>query len=131
MASGDKFYLADKETLDEVDEKLGSTKDTGGSSTSGSVFGKINYLVSQVSSYLATVYSWSNTILGRVGTTTDTGGTTTSGSLMAKENAILAEVNKLGGANDTGGNETAGTAMAKLNALQASIGKIGEVLDSL
>lgn len=136
MASGDKFYLADKETLDEVDEKIGSTKDTGGSNTAGSVFAKLNYLVSQVSSYLSNIYirlgtptdsandatsgnvhAKLNWFLNLFGKTNDTGGSSTAGTVMAKGNAILTEVIKIGNANDAGGNETSESVFAKLNYL--------------
>lgn len=74
MASGDKFYLADKETLDEVNSKIGTTTDTGGSETGGTGFAKLNKII--------------NSVL-KIGTTTDTGGTVTTGTLMAKTNALL------------------------------------------
>ncbi|WP_312047778.1 hypothetical protein, partial [Anaerotignum sp.] len=71
----------------------------------------LNYLVSQISSYLSSVY---NNCL-KIGTTTDTGGSTSAGTVMAKENAILAEVNKIGSTTDAGATETVGTVFAKLN----------------
>lgn len=49
MASGDRIYLADKETLDSVNSKIGGIMDTG-SATSGSIFGKINALFSGIAS---------------------------------------------------------------------------------
>lgn len=91
MASGDKFYIADKATLDEVKGKIGSTTDTGGSSTAGSIFGKLNYLVSQVSSYLSSVY---NNCL-KIGSTTDTGGAASAGTIMAKLNEVILKNGKL------------------------------------
>lgn len=91
MASGDKFYIADKATLDEVKGKIGNTTDTGGSSTSGSVFGKLNYLVSQVSSYLSSVYT--NCL--KIGTTTDTGGSALAGTVMSKLNDVILKNGKL------------------------------------
>lgn len=45
MASGDKFYLADKETLDEVDGKIGMTTDAGGSETVGTSMAKLNAIL--------------------------------------------------------------------------------------
>ncbi len=147
MASGDKVYVADKATLDEVNGKIGSTTDTGGSSsvgtvmakenavlekigatddaqssstTTGSIFAKINYLVSKMASvysWCSSVYSWLNNIYPKFGATTDTGGTTSAGTIMAKENAILTEVNKIGATSDTGGTATTGTVSAKVNAL--------------
>ncbi|KAF5055637.1 hypothetical protein DSECCO2_375660 [anaerobic digester metagenome] len=148
MASGDKFYLADKETLDRVDEKLGSTKDTGGSSTAGSVFGKINYLVSQVSSYLATIYSWVNTLVGKIGNTNDSEGTATTGSVTGKLNFLVTRMgsvyswmnsmyswvsniySRMGATTDTGGTTTAGSVMAKENAILTEVNKIGTSSDT-
>ncbi|AMJ40465.1 hypothetical protein [Anaerotignum propionicum] len=132
MASGDKFYLADKETLDEVKGKIGSTADTGGSSTAGSVFGKINYLVSQVSSYLASIYSWVNTLTGKIGNSNDSEGTATTGTVMGKLNYLvthgsnnLTDVYKyvlgIGNTNDSQGNTTSGSVMGKLNYLISQV----------
>lgn len=140
MASGDKFYLADKETLDEVKGKIGSTADTGGSSTAGSVFGKLNYLVSQLSSYLATIYSWINTLMGKVGNTNDSEGTATTGTVMGKLNYLVARMgsvyswannifSRVGATTDTGGTTTAGTVMAKENAILAEVNKIRDNMD--
>ncbi len=75
MAVGDKVYIADKPTLDtvktntdDIKTKIGDTNDAQSSSTStGSVFAKLNYLVSQISAYLSTTYSWTNTLLSRIG----------------------------------------------------------------
>lgn len=48
MASGEKTYLADKETLDLVNQKTGVTTDTGGSSTAGTVMGKLNGVITLI-----------------------------------------------------------------------------------
>lgn len=45
MASGDKFYIADKVTLDEVNNKIGNMNDTGGTTEAGTVFAKLNDVV--------------------------------------------------------------------------------------
>ncbi|NCC16536.1 MAG: hypothetical protein EOM28_09335, partial [Clostridia bacterium] len=153
MASGDKVYIADKATLDEVKGKIGSASDTGGSSTlgtvmakenailaevgkigatndaqgtetTGSVMAKLNYLVNQVSRYLYNIYAWVNAVISGIGSTTDTGGTTTTGTLMAKENAILTEVNKIGATSETGATVTTGTTMGKLNNLINKINRV-------
>lgn len=119
MASGDKFYIADKVTLDEVNNKIGTTADTGGSETggtgfaklnkiinsvlkigssndaqsssetTGSIFAKLNYLIYQVKTYLSGIYNQVINIVSKIGTTTDTGATATTGSVMGKLNAIL------------------------------------------
>lgn len=60
MATGDKVFLADKETLDKVNSnvadvhaRVGTTTDTGGSATSGTLMGKINALISSIASHVA------------------------------------------------------------------------------
>ena len=44
------IQIADKPTLDSVSTKVGDTNDTGGSSTAGTIMGKLNKLISGVSS---------------------------------------------------------------------------------
>lgn len=46
MAQGDKVYLADKETLDAINTKIGTAVDTGGTATAGSTMAKLNALLS-------------------------------------------------------------------------------------
>lgn len=53
MATGDKVYIADKQTLDELSTKVGATNNTGGSATSGTVFGKLNAIISSIASFVA------------------------------------------------------------------------------
>ena len=60
MAIGDKLFLADKETLDTVNRNLsdvhsrvGTTGDTGGTATAGSVFGKLNAIISSIAAHVA------------------------------------------------------------------------------
>lgn len=47
MAIGDKVYIADKPTLDVVDTKIGATTDTGGTTTAGGIFAKLNAILQQ------------------------------------------------------------------------------------
>jgi len=85
MAIGDKVYIADKETLDEINVKIGKTNDAPTSSIStGSLFAKINYLVSSIASYLLNIYNY----VIKIGATTDTGGSTTTGTIMGKLNSL-------------------------------------------
>lgn len=138
MASGDKFYLADKATLDEVKGKVGNTTDTGGSSTAGtvmakenavlgevgkigatndaqssstttgSIFAKLNYLVSQISLYLSNIFT-------RIGAQTDSNDTgSKSSSAYGKLNWFI---DLFGKTDDTGATVITGTAMGKLNSL--------------
>lgn len=62
MAVGDKLFIADKETLDTVNRNLsdvhsrvGTTTDTGGTTTAGTLFGKINAIISSIATHVA---SW-------------------------------------------------------------------------
>lgn len=127
MASGDKFYIADKDTLDEVKGKIGSTTDTGGSSTAGSVFGKLNYLVSQLqASYIANIYSWCSALISRIGSNSDVANSAIGATAHGKLNWFL---NLFGKTDDTGGSTTAGTVMAKENAILNKIGLFSDKSD--
>lgn len=42
MAAGDKVFIADKPTLDEVNSKIGETSNSGGTAGAGTLFAKIN-----------------------------------------------------------------------------------------
>lgn len=53
MATGDKIFLADKQTLDTVNTKIGDTTNSGGSATGGTIFGKLNALISSIASHVA------------------------------------------------------------------------------
>ena len=50
MAIGDKIYIADKQTLDDIKGKIGATTDTGGTTTAGGIFAKLNAILQQFSS---------------------------------------------------------------------------------
>ena len=54
MAVGDKLYIADKPTLDEVNSKVGATNNTGGSATAGTIFGKLNAIISSRATHVST-----------------------------------------------------------------------------
>ena len=101
------LQIADKPTLDAVNSKIdtldtvadniyakvdtevaaiktktdliGATGDTGGSTSAGTIFGKLNAILS----------SSSGGGSANVGATGDTGGSTTAGTVMAKLNALL------------------------------------------
>ena len=53
MAVGDKLYIADKPTLDEVNSKVGATNNTGGSATAGTIFGKLNAIISSIATHVS------------------------------------------------------------------------------
>lgn len=99
---------------------FGTTSDTGGTSTAGTVMAKLNKLLTD----------WTNVRaikLDNIGATADTGGTASAGTIMAKLNKLLTDwtttragridtINSaIGTTSNTGGTATAGTVMAKLN----------------
>ena len=53
MAEGDKIFIADKQTLDDVHSKVGSTTNTGGTASAGTIFGKLNAIISSIASHVA------------------------------------------------------------------------------
>lgn len=53
MAAGDKIYIADKQTLDDVSAKVGATNNTGGTASAGTIFGKLNAIISSIASFVA------------------------------------------------------------------------------
>lgn len=53
MAAGDKIFIADKQTLDDVNSKVGSTGNTGGTASEGTIFGKLNAIISSIASFVA------------------------------------------------------------------------------
>lgn len=53
MATGDRAYIADKETLDAVNAKAGTTSDPGGTASTGSIFAKLNALINSFATHVA------------------------------------------------------------------------------
>lgn len=84
MASGDRIYIADKTTLDEVNGKIGVTTDT----TQASVMGKANAIIGEVTSTAS-----------KIGNSSDTGST-----LFGKINNI--STNMQGNSHNVWGTET-------------------------
>ena len=94
-----------------VDTEIGATGDTGGSATAGSIMGKLNKVISDLTTHMgrwtatragyidtintnaARLTSARATIIDNIGATGNTGGTTSAGTVMAKLNAILSKVN--------------------------------------
>lgn len=52
MASGDKVYLADKETLDGIKNNVGNTADKGGGTGAGTIFAKLNAIISSIATFV-------------------------------------------------------------------------------
>ena len=53
MAVGDKVFIADKATLDNVNSKVGETNNTGGTDSAGTLFGKLNAIISSIATHVA------------------------------------------------------------------------------
>lgn len=90
--------IADKVTEDlikqdtgNIIDRVGVTNNTGASVSSGTLMGKSNKIISD----LSTVSSNVSTINTNIGSTSASGGTTTSGSVMAKLNKIVGNTNTL------------------------------------
>ena len=77
----------------EIIDKVGDTGDTGGSSTDGTVFGKLNKIISDLASHIS---AWTSARAGHIDT-------------------IKASTDKIGATGDTGGSSSAGTVFGKLN----------------
>lgn len=86
-----KVYLADKDTLDSVNDKVGTSSDTA-SSAPTTLFAGIKHLINTLATH---VTNWTATRAAKIdkldnlGATGDTGGSATAGTLMAKLNALL------------------------------------------
>lgn len=84
-----KEYIADKETLDELNQKLGVNTDAASGT---SLFAKVNSLLNTMANHVA---AWTSARaakldnLDNIGATSDTGGSTTAGTVLAKLNALL------------------------------------------
>lgn len=126
---------------------LGTTSDTGGTATTGTLMAKVNKLIADGTDS-------SSGVSNNIGQTNDTGGTTSAGTVMAKLNKLLTDwtttragyitnlnsrltstrasrLDNIGTTSDTGGSTTAGTIMAKLNALLGSGGSGGLKVKSI
>ena len=63
MAAGDKIFIADKQTLDDVHSKVGATNNTGGTASAGTIFGKLNAIITSIASHVA---AWTATRAAKV-----------------------------------------------------------------
>jgi len=101
---------------------VGTTENTGGTASAGTVMAKLNKLLTDWTSAKAVKI---DTINNAIGTTANTGGTTSAGTVMAKLNKLLtdwtsaraAKLDTIGETADANGSATTGTIMAKLNKL--------------
>lgn len=127
MSAGDKYYLADKGTLDELKSQQGNSNDTGGSSTTGTVMGKLNALITSLSTHMG---RWTAARATKVDTidTNVSGVKSTASTISANVTSVKTSV---GVTTDTGGSATAGTLMGKTNAILTALGNLEEALNSL
>lgn len=87
-------------TAQAVSNKIGAAGDTGGSTTAGTVMGKLNKLISDLAAHMG---RWTAARAGYIDTIN-----TNAANIKAKTDTI-------GATGDTGGSTTAGTVMGKLN----------------
>ena len=87
-------------------DNIGATGDTGGSSTAGTLFGKLNKIISDIASFVG---NWTATRAGYIDTIKSNTDRLTS--------ARATIIDNIGATGNTGGSATAGTVMAKLNAI--------------
>lgn len=86
-----RVYLADKDTLDNVNDKVGTSSDTA-SSAPTTLFAGIKSLISTLATHVA---NWTEARAAKIdkldnlGATGDTSGSTSAGTIMAKLNALL------------------------------------------
>lgn len=125
--SGLGTEVADKPTLDvvatdvsDVKDKIGETGDTVGTTSTGSVFGKLNAIRQQFVSY------WTPTRAGKL----DNLDTTVSS--RASQNSIDGIGNKIGDPNDPqSGSVTTGSIFGKFNYITPRIGSIYSLVNAL
>lgn len=83
-----------KTGVEDLQEKVGNTDDGGGSSTAGSVFAKLNQLITDAATMVG---RWTQSRADKVdsiGETTDSGATENSGTLMGKVNVLIDNANR-------------------------------------
>lgn len=77
--------------VDTINEKIGSTSDSQGSATAGSVFAKLNLLIKAGAGSGSTDVNVQS-IVDNIGATTDANGTETAGTIFGKLNKIIGTV---------------------------------------
>ena len=90
MATGDKVYIADKPTLDAINAKAGTTNDTGGNATTGSIFAKLNALISSIASHVS---AWTAARASKIDNLdTKVSVMETEANAYARYNALLSKI---------------------------------------
>ena len=81
--------VAQQQTVEEINEKIGTTTDSNGSSKAGSVFAKLNQLITDAATMVG---RWTQSRADKVdsiGMTTDAVGSMVEGSVFAKLNKLI------------------------------------------
>lgn len=86
-----RFYLADKETLDTVNTNIGATSDTNGTTVTGSLFGKLNALLTMWTSARAAKIDSTAVDAAAAKTSAAQAVTNTATSNTANSNGILSQ----------------------------------------
>ena len=100
-------------SVSSINDVIGTTSDTNGSSTSGSIMAKLNNLITNITNHIA---SWTSARAAKIDTidTNVSANKTTLATVNTNTSSVKSVV---GTASDTGGTTSAGTVMAKLNDL--------------
>lgn len=109
----------------EITNRIGNTTDTGGSTTSGTVMGKLNKVLENEEGSKTNTEALKNDIASvkeNVSSVkSDVAGVKADVSNV--KTSVTAVSNKIGTATDTGGSDTAGTVMGKLNSISKNAKK--------
>jgi hypothetical protein len=106
-----EINVALESSVEDVKSSIGATGNTGGSTTAGTIFGKLNKIIADLASHIS---SWTSTRAGYIDTINTNAARLTS--------ARATKIDNIGATGDTGGSATAGTVMGKLNAILSSSG---------
>jgi hypothetical protein len=101
-----EINVALESSVEDVKSSIGATGNTGGSTTAGTIFGKLNKIIADLASHIS---SWTSTRAGYIDTINTNAARLTS--------ARATKIDNIGASGDTGGSTTAGTVMGKLNAV--------------
>lgn len=115
-----EINVALESSVEDVKTSIGATGNTDGSTTAGTIFGKLNKIIADLASHIS---SWTSTragyidtikantdrltsaratIIDNIGATSNTGGTTSAGTVMAKLNALITNTTVNNTASKTG-----------------------------
>lgn len=103
LAAAEQAAKDAKTAAQEASNKVGAANDTGGSTTAGTVMGKLNKLISDLTThmgrwtaaragYIDTINTNAKNSADRTGATGDTGGSATAGTVMGKLNKLISDL---------------------------------------